>query len=189
MFKKFCTFLGVLVLIAGVALGGYMLYTKVLKDKLWPSNTNDNGETFSITYAYETTTSSKYDTEKYGFVKGYSGSVPETVVISASFSDNGVTRKVTGIKANAFANAKNLKSVEIPSTVNYFGINLFNGCDNLQTVIIKSQYSSGFSGAFDGLDLSKITFKVADEEVKNRLLAAYPSANATLDESLNTITD
>lgn len=184
MIKKLCTLIGGLVLIAAIAAGGYFLYTKFIKDKINPPDKVE----FQIKYAYETTTGAQFDTVRYGFVKGYKGEAPQTVEIASSFDDNGNFRTVTGIKSRAFENAKNMKTVVIPSSVVYFGVRIFKGCDNLETIVLKMQQSSlfmaGFGGAFDDLDLSKITIRVSHEKVKEALLSAYKEANVVVDESL-----
>ena len=184
MIKKLCTFIGTLVLIAGIAVGGYFLYTNVLKDKINPPA---KGE-FEINYVYETTTDLEFDKIKYGFVKGYKGDAPEDVVIAKSFDDNGTTRSVNGIKNRAFKNAKNMKTIDIPSTVAFFGSNIFEGCDGLTTVVIRLQREKisavNFYGAFDGVNLEKVTFKVSHEDVKESILSSYPKANVVVDEAL-----
>lgn len=184
MLKKLCTFIGTLVLIAGIAVGGYFLYTNVLKDKINPPA---KGE-FEINYVYETLTDLDSDKIKHGFVKGYKGEAPEDVVIAKSFDNNGTTRSVSGIKNRAFKNAKSMKTIDIPSTVAMFGSNIFEGCDGLTTVVIRLQRGMvaavSFYGAFDGLNLEKVTFKVSHEDVKENILSAYPKANVVVDEAL-----
>lgn len=169
--KDFLAFIGALVLIVALVLVGIYLYKTYIS--------GDAGE-FEIEYAYETTTDSPSDTAKYFFVKGYKGKSPENVVIPETADDNGTVRKVYGIKAKAFEGNKDMKTVEIPGSVCYFGARIFSGCENLTTITIKSDERvlvSGFDLVFDGLDLSKVTFIVENETVKSILSDAYPSAN------------
>ena len=72
---KFLKFLGALVLVAGVGIGGYFLYDRVLKDKIseW------KGEEFQLIYSYETLTGLDSDKTPYGLVKGYQGVAPEVL--------------------------------------------------------------------------------------------------------------
>ena len=67
---KFLKFLGALVLVAGVGIGGYFLYDRVLKDKIseW------KGEEFQWIYSYETLTDSDLGAEPPGYGKGVSRS-------------------------------------------------------------------------------------------------------------------
>ena len=87
---------------------------------------------------------------------------------------------VKGIRARAFANNKNLKTIEIPSGIIYFEGYIFKGCDNLETIILKTDdviKHSSFDTAFEGVDLAKVTFIVESEDVKETLLRNYPQAN------------
>ena len=63
---KFLKFLGALVLVAGVGIGGYFLYDRVLKDKIseW------KGEEFQLIYSYETLTGLDSDKTPYGLEIG-----------------------------------------------------------------------------------------------------------------------
>lgn len=169
--KDFLAFIGALVLIVALVLVGIYLYQ---------TYTGGNSGEIELEYAYETTTDSPVDTIKYFFVKGYKGKSPENVVIPETADDNGTVRKVYGIKAKAFEGNKDMKTVEIPGSVCYFGEGIFSGCENLTTITIKSDERvlvSGFDLVFDGLDLSKVTFIVENETVKSILSDAYPSAN------------
>ena len=118
---------------------------------------------------------------KQMYVKKYKGKSPESIVIPEKANDqNGTERKVTGIRAKAFANNKNLKTIEIPSGIVYFEGYIFKGCDNLETIILKTDdviKHSSFDTAFEGVDLAKVTFIVESEDVKETLLRNYPQAN------------
>ena len=130
---KFLKFLGALVLVAGVGVGGYFLYDRVLKDKIseW------KGEEFQLIYSYETLTGLDSDKTPYGLVKGYQGVAPEEIIVEDSFEDNGTKRAVVAVKSNAFKNARKTKKIEFPASVAIFGYNVFKGCDNLETAIFK----------------------------------------------------
>ena len=168
--KKFFAFIGAIVFIAALVFVGIYLYNKYVK--------TDAGE-FEIVYAYEKMVESLDNKQMY--VKKYNGKSPENIVIPEKANDqNGTERRVTGIRARAFANNKNLKTIEIPSGIVYFEGYIFKGCDNLETIILKTddviKYSS-FDTAFEGVDLAKVTFIVESEDVKETLLRNYPQAN------------
>ena len=185
--KNFFAFIGAIVFIAALVLVGIYLYNKYVKTAV--------GE-FEIVYAYEKMV--EYLTNKYkynprvahlrlpraecgDFQFEYNGKSPENIVIPEKAKDqNGTERMVKGIRARAFANNKNLKTIEIPSGIIYFEGYIFKGCDNLETIILKTddiiKYSS-FDTAFEGVDLAKVTFIVESEDVKETLLRNYPQAN------------
>ena len=57
--------------------------------------------------------SSSIGNEKQMYIKEYKGKSPESIVIPEKANDqNGTERKVTGIRAKAFANNKNLKTIK-----------------------------------------------------------------------------
>lgn len=67
---------------------------------------------------------------------------------------------ITTIESGVFQNCTNLKSILIPSEVSVIGDAAFSGCTSLRDVVILSDsitLGQSASGAFDGLDLSKIT--------------------------------
>lgn len=151
---------------------GIYLYNKYVK--------TDAGE-FELVYAYEKMVESSSIDNKQMYVKKYKGKSPENIVIPEKTKDqNGTERMVKGIRARAFANNKNLKTIEIPSDIIYFEGYIFKGCDNLETIILKTddiiKYSS-FDTAFEVIDLAKVTFIVESEDVKETLLRNYPQAN------------
>jgi hypothetical protein len=102
MLKKLCSFIGAIVLIAAIAVGGYFVYNKYIK--------NNVGE-FQIQYTYE----DYMGLGNHGYVAGYKGVSPEDVVISDSFEVDGSKRTTYGIKINAFKDNTNMKSVDIPA--------------------------------------------------------------------------
>lgn len=170
--KNFFAFIGAIVFIAALVFVGIYLYNKYVKTAA--------GE-FEFVYAYEKVVESSSIDNKQMYVKKYKGKSPENIVIPEKAKDqNGTERMVKGIRARAFANNKNLKTIEIPSGIIYFEGYIFKGCDNLETIILKTddiiKYSS-FDTAFEGIDLSKVTFIVENETVKSILSDAYPSAN------------
>lgn len=181
---KFLKFMGTLVIIAGLGVGGYFLYDRVLKDKIseW------KGEEFQLIYSYETLTGVGSDTKPQGMVKGYQGVAPEEIVVDSSFDDNGTMRDVKIIKSFAFKSARKTKKIEFPSSIIFFGYDVFKSCDNLETVILKTPKevasSIGFSGCFDSVDWNKATFYVTCEEIKESMVSAYADANVVVDPSL-----
>lgn len=171
--KNFFAFIGAIVFIAALVFVGIFLYNKYAK--------TDDGE-FEIVYSYEKMLeSSSISNEKQMYVKEYKGKSPESIVIPEKANDqNGTERKVTGIRAKAFANNKNLKTIEIPSGIIYFEGYIFKGCDNLETIILKTDdiiSLSSFGTAFEGIDISKVMFVVESEAVRETLLRNYPEAN------------
>ena len=181
---KFLKFLGALVLVAGVGIGGYFLYDRVLKDKIseW------KGEELQLIYSYETLTGLDSDKTPYGLVKGYQGVAPEEIIVEDSFEDNGTKRAVVAVKSNAFKNARKTKKIEFPASVAIFGYNVFKGCDNLETAIFKMPKemapSIGFYGSFDTVDWNKTTFYVTCEEIQESMVSAYADANVVVDPAL-----
>ena len=170
--KNFFAFIGAIVFIAALVFVGIFLYNKYAK--------TDDGE-FEIVYSYEKMLESSSIDNKQMYVKKYKGKSPENIVIPEKAKDqNGTERMVTGIRARAFANNKNLKTIEIPSGIIYFEGYIFKGCDNLETIILKTDdiiSLSSFGTAFEGIDISKVTFVVESEDVKETLLRNYPEAN------------
>lgn len=181
---KFLKFMGVLVIIAGLGVGGYFLYDRVLKDKIseW------KGEEFQLIYSYETLTGLDSDKTLLGLVKGYQGVAPEEITVDSSFENNGTTKEVVAVKSNAFKNARKTKKIEFPSSVAVFGLNVFKGCDNLETAIFRMPKDMapyvGFYGCFDGVDWNKATFYVTCEEIKESMVSAYTDANVIVDPAL-----
>ena len=170
--KNFFAFIGAIVFIAALVFVGIYLYNKYVK--------TDAGE-FELVYAYEKVVESSSIDNKQMYVKKYKGKSPENIVIPEKAKDqNGTERMVKGIRARAFANNKNLKTIEIPSGIIYFEGYIFKGCDNLETIILKTDdiiKHSSFDTAFEGIDLAKVTFIVESEDVKETLLRNYPQAN------------
>ncbi len=181
---KFLKFLGALVLIAGVGVGGYFLYDRVLKDKIseW------KGEEFQLIYSYEKLTDSVLGAEPRGMVKGYQGVAPEEIVVDPSFEDNEAIRDVEIIKSFAFKNARKTKKIEFPASITFLGYDVFKGCDNLETVILKTPKKMaihiGFGGCFGSVDWNKTTFYVTCEEIKESMVSAYADANVIVDPAL-----
>ena len=181
---KFLKFMGALVIIAGLGVGGYFLYDRVLKDKIseW------KGEEFQLIYSYEKLTDSVLDAKPQGMVKGYQGVAPEEIIVEDSFEDNGTKRAVVAVKSNAFKNARKTKKIEFPASVAIFGYNVFKGCDNLETAIFKMPKemapSIGFYGSFDTVDWNKTTFYVTCEEIQESMASAYADASVIVDPAL-----
>lgn len=62
----------------------------------------------------------------------YAGSI----VIPSTITVDGKTYTVTGINSSAFSGCDKITSLDIPSTVTYFGGNVFSGCSGLQTLTL-----------------------------------------------------
>lgn len=173
MLKKLCSFIGAIVLIAGIVIGGYVVYNKYIK--------NNVGE-FQIQYTYE----NYMGLGNHGYVAGYKGVSPEDVVISESFELDGFKRTTYGIKINAFKDNTNMKSVDIPATVKFISANSFVGCTNLETIIFRVTESSGltYSGGFVAVDKETVTVKVTNDEIKVYMETVFTKATIVVDSSL-----
>lgn len=173
MLKKLCSFIGAIVLIAAIAVGGYFVYNKYIK--------NNVGE-FQIQYTYE----DYMGLGNRGYVAGYKGVSPEDVVISESFEVDGSKRTTYGIKINAFKDNTNMKSVDIPATVKFISANSFAGCDNLEAIIFRATESSGliYSGGFVDVDKETVTVKVANDEIKAYMETVFTKATIVVDSTL-----
>ncbi len=60
----------------------------------------------------------------------------DDVVIPAEVTYNGKSYSVTGIGTNAFAGSKYLTSLSLPSTITYFGEDVFPLCQSLHTILV-----------------------------------------------------
>lgn len=60
----------------------------------------------------------------------------DDVVIPAEVTYNGKSYLVTGIGTNAFAGSKYLTSLSLPSTITYFGEDVFPLCQSLHTILV-----------------------------------------------------
>ena len=60
----------------------------------------------------------------------------DDVVIPAEVTYNGKSYSVTGIGTNAFAGSKHLTSLSLPSTITYFGEDVFPLCQSLHTILV-----------------------------------------------------
>ncbi|MBE5859079.1 MAG: hypothetical protein E7301_02990 [Butyrivibrio sp.] len=92
------------------------------------------------------------------------------VIIPASVTDEyGNTYAVTEIAVSAFKNNKDIKSVEIPSTVSKIGKNCFKKCKNLKKITIKTKGDvSVGKGAFSGINKkAKIVIKAKKKKTFN----------------------
>ena len=173
MLKKLCGFIGAIVLIATVAIGGYFVYNNYIK--------NNVGE-FQIQYSYE----DYMGLGNRGYVASYKGVSPENVVISDTFEQDGSKRTTYGIKMNAFKNNTNMKSVDIPASVKFIAANSFAGCDNLETIVFRATESSGltYSGGFVAVDKETVTVKVANDEIKAYMETVFTNATIVIDSTL-----
>lgn len=173
MLKKILIIIGAIVLIAAIAVGGYFIYIKCIK--------NNVGE-FQIQYTYE----DYMGLGNHGYVAGYKGVSPEDVVISDSFEKDGSKRTTYGIKINAFKDNTNMKSVDIPASVKFISANSFVGCMNLKTIIFRATDSNGltYSGGFVDVDKETVTVKVANDEIKAYMETVFTKATIVVDSTL-----
>ena len=171
--KKICGFIGAIVLIAALAIGGYFVYNNYIK--------NNVGE-FQIQYFYE----DYMGLGNRGYVASYKGVSPENVVISDTFEQDGSKRTTYGIKMNAFKNNTNMKSVDIPASVKFIAADSFAGCDNLETIVFRATESSGltYSGGFVAVDKETVTVKVANDEIKAYMETVFTNATIVIDSTL-----
>lgn len=68
----------------------------------------------------------------------------DDVVIPAEVTYNGKSYSVTGIGTNAFAGSKYLTSLSLPSTITYFGEDVFPLCQSLHTILVDENNSHYF---------------------------------------------
>lgn len=66
------------------------------------------------------------------------------LVIPATVSYKGINYDVTTISYNAFANHKELTSVEIPTSMTYIEYNAFEGCENITSVVWNAKNCNGY---------------------------------------------
>lgn len=94
----------------------------------------------------------------------------KSVVVAAKVTVNGVSYKVTVIKANAFKNCKKATSVTLPNTIKTISANAFKGAKALKTITLKSTKAITVKkGAFKGLNTKKMTIKVSKKMSKKEL--------------------
>ncbi len=68
-------------------------------------------------------------------------------------------RAITGIGADAFKGAKNVKSITLPASLQYIGDYAFYDCDYITAVVIPDSVASIGTGAFQSCDeLTSVTF-------------------------------
>lgn len=72
----------------------------------------------------------------------------KNIKIPATITVNGVTYKITAIEENAFAKAKKLTTVTIPSSVKTIGAGAFKNCKNLKEVKLPSSVTTIGKKAF-----------------------------------------
>ena len=78
----------------------------------------------------------------------------------------GVILKVSDIKANAFKNCRNLKSVELGYSLDSVGKNAFYGCKRLKSITIKRYVAPNIGkNAFKGVN-KRLVIKVPKEVIK-----------------------
>ena len=87
----------------------------------------------------------------------YKGTDPEegaaysgTIVIPASFVNEGITYAVTSIGYDAFSGCSDLTAVSIPNSVTSISENAFNGCSGLTAVSIPNSVTTIGEAAFRG---------------------------------------
>lgn len=89
----------------------------------------------SGSYSYRVTKSGA----KNGTVEFYkAGGNAKTLNIPSSVTINGITYKVTSVRAKAFKNNKKISHVTIGSNITAIGKEAFSGCKNLKNITIKS---------------------------------------------------
>lgn len=72
----------------------------------------------------------------------------KNIEIPATITVNGVKYKITAIEKNAFANAKKLKTVIIPSSVKTIGAGAFKNCKKLKEIKLPSSVTTIEKNAF-----------------------------------------
>lgn len=91
---------------------------------------------------------------------GLNGDVGNQALISESFTEGGVTYRVTGIGEMAFYECSGLSSVTIPASVTSIGKLAFYGCSGLTSVTIPGSVAKIEMGAFGGCSaLTSVTMQ------------------------------
>lgn len=90
------------------------------------------------------------------------------VTVPSVVKVDGVSYKVTGVDANAFANCKNLQTVVVGTNVTKISANAFSGCSKLKSIVIKSTklMSANLSKTAFKWISSKTVIKVPKSKVK-----------------------
>ena len=91
------------------------------------------GKSFTVSKTkYKITDTKKNTVSVTGTSRKGAVSIPKTTKIG------GKTYKVTGINANAFKNNKKITKIVIGANVNSIGKQAFYGCNNVESIVIKS---------------------------------------------------
>lgn len=109
-------------------------------------------EDIALEYSLTSSTLTASVSLRDGFENVKSLAIPEEIVV------NDVTYTVTEISDSAFANCKNLSSIELPASIASIGSKAFLGCDSLTSIIIPSSVTTiGKSAFYDCLNLESVT--------------------------------
>ena len=81
-------------------------------------------------------------------VTGYSGTVPASLTIPATYTDNDVTYTVTAVSDRAFQNKTSIRSVTFPASLTSIGGFAFNGCTGLTSLTFPESLESIGNAAF-----------------------------------------
>ncbi|MEE0268152.1 MAG: leucine-rich repeat domain-containing protein [Bacteroidales bacterium] len=82
----------------------------------------------------------------------------ERINIPEQIEYNGILYKVIGIEASAFNNFRDLKTINLPSTITYIGAEAFKGCSKLVSITIPEGVEKVESGTFSNCTkLSSVT--------------------------------
>lgn len=95
---------------------------------------------------------------------------------NTTFETLNIPEGVTTIEDYAFANMKNLKSITLPSTIQNIGKNIFDNCDNLETIVVAAD-----NPVYDSRDNSNAII----EKSTNKIV--YGCKNSTIPDSVETI--
>ncbi len=102
---------------------------------------------------------------------GYTGANDENLVIPAAFKIDGIWYRVTAIEDDSFEQCTNLKSVQIPASVENISRDAFTGCDSLANIMVdknnvfyKSIDGNLYSDDYDGLRLLQYAIGKTDKK-------------------------
>ena len=94
----------------------------------------------------------------------------KSIVVAAKVTVNGVSYKVTVVKANAFKNCAKTTAVTLPNTIKTISANAFKGAKALKTITLKGTKAVTVKkGAFKGVNSKKLTIKVSKKMSKKEL--------------------
>ena len=101
--------------------------------------------------------------------------------LSVELLDITLPENLTYLGAGAFANRKNVKSINIPSLITTIYDSTFSNCENLETVTLNGKIKKIEDYAFEGTKISNITLSSTIEFIGKRVFNNTPFLNGLTD--------